>query len=205
MYNTCCQTFLIILFPLFLYFCYRRFFKVKKKLEFNFTDKDIPTLANINWDEDYTLYIGRVNRDLDLPESKWQNIHKIKKSSDRIIALQKHEVDLKNNKELLNSLHELAGHTLGCWCYSSKLQKGKLCHGHTLIKLFKEKYIGWIDVKLQEPVYYKPVIVMDSKDIIHKDWSRVSDGETTYYISLKTNLVLTDIIKWKPLEEEING
>lgn len=37
------------------------------------------------------------------------------------------------NQELMNSLHELGGKTLGCWC------RPEDCHGDILLKLLKEK------------------------------------------------------------------
>ena len=41
---------------------------------------------------------------------------------------------VRNNSHLMNSLHELEGKQLGCWC------KPGACHGDVLIKLYKEKY-----------------------------------------------------------------
>jgi len=40
---------------------------------------------------------------------------------------------MRSNKELLNSLHEIEGKNLGCWCYPEK------CHGNVLIKLIEER------------------------------------------------------------------
>jgi hypothetical protein len=123
----------VIICPLSLWF---KIFKPK----YNFTESDIPKLANLNLKEPYTLYIGRESTKRSLPRSKWCNRFGINKDRSRVEALLLDDKDKRSNKQLMNSLHELAGHTLGCYCYSSKLQKGKLCHGHTLIKLFKEKY-----------------------------------------------------------------
>merc|ERR1711936_181701 len=41
---------------------------------------------------------------------------------------------VRKNPQLMNSLHELEGKQLGCWC------KPGLCHGDVLVKLYKEKY-----------------------------------------------------------------
>ena len=41
---------------------------------------------------------------------------------------------VRKNPQLMNSLHELEGKQLGCWC------KPGPCHGDVLVKLYKEKY-----------------------------------------------------------------
>lgn len=74
-----------------------------------------------------TVYIGR--------PSKWGNpfshrdgtIAKYKVSS-RKEALEKYEKYLLDNRALMDSLHELKGKTLVCWC------KPKACHGDILKK-----------------------------------------------------------------------
>jgi hypothetical protein len=43
-------------------------------------------------------------------------------------AIDKYEEYLLQNNELMNSLHEIKGKTLGCWC------KPKRCHGEILVK-----------------------------------------------------------------------
>ena len=40
---------------------------------------------------------------------------------------------VRKNPQLMNSLHELEGKQLGCWC------KPGPCHGDVLVKLYKEK------------------------------------------------------------------
>jgi hypothetical protein len=63
--------------------------------------------------------------------SKWQNPFKIKNDTLENV-LDKYEQHIRSNKELYNSLHELDGKTLGCWCKPNK------CHGDVLINLLKE-------------------------------------------------------------------
>jgi hypothetical protein len=82
--------------------------------------------------EPYDVYIGR--------PSKWGNNYSHKegtlakfKVNSRQEALEKYENDIRQNKELMNSLHELKDKVLGCWCKPSP------CHGDILIKLLKEK------------------------------------------------------------------
>jgi len=87
--------------------------------------------------QDCTVYIGRVcfRGGWNLKQSKWHNHFSVKKYGlDE--ALSKYEEELRNNKELLEALPELAGATLGCWCKGK--QPDDRCHGDILVKLFKE-------------------------------------------------------------------
>ena len=45
-----------------------------------------------------------------------------------------YEKYVRNHPILMNSLHELEGKKLGCWC------KPGPCHGDVLLKIFTEKY-----------------------------------------------------------------
>jgi len=71
--------------------------------------------------EKYDVYIGR--------PSKWGNPFIIRKGSDRCTVIANYETWIKDNPTLINSLHELKGKVLGCWC------KPKACHGDVSIKL----------------------------------------------------------------------
>ena len=72
----------------------------------------------------YDIYIGR--------GSKWGNPFIIGQDGNREEVINKYENYLLNNPELLNSLHELKGKTLGCFC------KPKPCHGDVLIKYIRK-------------------------------------------------------------------
>ena len=72
----------------------------------------------------YDVYIGR--------GSKWGNPFVIGKDGTREEVINKYEKYLLNSPELLNSLHELKGKTLGCFC------KPKPCHGDVLIKYIRK-------------------------------------------------------------------
>lgn len=74
-------------------------------------------------DSSYDVYIGR--------GSKRGNPYKIEKDGTRTEVIRKYELYLQNNKELLDSLDELRGKVLGCYC------KPKPCHGDILIKYLK--------------------------------------------------------------------
>jgi hypothetical protein len=95
-------------------------------------------LANIKKKEYYDIYIGRENKWLNLPASKWQNPFVMKKESEREEVLKKHMEYMLERKDLLADLKELDGKTLGCYCYSSETGIGKKCHGHNLIELFEK-------------------------------------------------------------------
>lgn len=86
-------------------------------------------VVNIRKTKKYDIYVGR--------GSKWGNpySHIYGKGiycSNRSIAIKKYEEYIKSNKELLESLHELKGKVLGCYC------SPKRCHGEILIKLVEE-------------------------------------------------------------------
>ncbi len=77
--------------------------------------------------EPYDVYIGR--------PSKWGNPYSHKegtlaefKVQNRAEAIEKYEKYLLENETLFNSLIELKGKTLGCWCKPNK------CHGDILVK-----------------------------------------------------------------------
>ena len=77
--------------------------------------------------EEFDVYIGR--------GSKWGNPYSHKEGTlaehvvgSRSEAIQKFEEYLLSNEELMESLSELKGKTLGCWC------KPKSCHGDILLK-----------------------------------------------------------------------
>lgn len=82
--------------------------------------------------EEFDVYVGR--------GSKWGNPYSHKEGtlaeffvSSRSEAIAKYEEYLLSNKDLMNSLGELRGKTLGCWC------KPKSCHGDILLKYSNSK------------------------------------------------------------------
>jgi len=94
-------------------------------------------VVNMN-KEPYDVYIGRHP---DSDKGKWGNpfSHKegslaLFKTSTRKEAIDRYEQYLLSNQELMDSLHELAFKTLGCWC------SPKSCHGDVL-----KKYVDRIE------------------------------------------------------------
>jgi len=82
----------------------------------------------------YDVYIGR--------PSKWGNpythISDKETKAEFIVntreeAITKYKDYILNNEVLMNSLDELKGKVLGCWC------KPKSCHGDILVELINEK------------------------------------------------------------------
>lgn len=77
----------------------------------------------------YDVYIGRANSYCGLLQSKWANPFVIGKDGTRKEVIAKYKEYILGNPELMNSLHELEGKTLGCWCHPFA------CHGDVLIEL----------------------------------------------------------------------
>ena len=85
-----------------------------------------------NIDDDH-IYIGR-NMNFYVKgtfDSKWKNPYTVKKYG-REKCLEMYKEYVKNGP-LYNSLEELYGKELGCWCKPEK------CHGDILIELLNEK------------------------------------------------------------------
>lgn len=71
--------------------------------------------------EKYDVYIGR--------PGKWGNPFVIGKDGNRKQVLEKYSNYLLNNTTIANSIHELEGKILGCWC------KPNDCHGDILASI----------------------------------------------------------------------
>jgi hypothetical protein len=80
-----------------------------------------------------TLYIGRnMVYVKGATESKWKNPFSAQKYG-RDKCLELYEKHIKSKLELYDSLEELEGKELGCWC------KPESCHGDILVRLLEEK------------------------------------------------------------------
>ena len=69
----------------------------------------------------HDTYIGR--------PSKWGNPFEIGKDGTRDEVIAKYRAWIMTQDKLLDSLHELVGKTLGCWC------SPQACHGDVLVEL----------------------------------------------------------------------
>jgi hypothetical protein len=95
------------------------------------------------FDDEKNVYIGRnaakyVQRGV--LDSKWSNpflcLDWDASKADWLVEeiMKIYEKYVRKNVVLMNSLHELEGKELGCWC------KPGVCHGDILVKLYNEKY-----------------------------------------------------------------
>ncbi|RLC97002.1 MAG: hypothetical protein DRI46_13355 [Chloroflexi bacterium] len=73
--------------------------------------------------DEYDVYIGR--------PGKWGNPFSSGKDGTRSQVIEKYREWIKQQPELMDSLHELEGKVLGCWC------KPKACHGDVLLSLLR--------------------------------------------------------------------
>ena len=64
--------------------------------------------------------------------TKWGNPFKVGVDGTQDEVIKKHLIWIKTKPHLMNSLHELKGKRLGCWCAPLP------CHGDNLIKLLEE-------------------------------------------------------------------
>ncbi len=74
----------------------------------------------------HTNYDVRIDR-----MTKWGNPFIIGPDGDRADVIIKYAAWIKTQPELMDSLYELKGKTLGCWCAP------RACHGDILIELCK--------------------------------------------------------------------
>lgn len=81
------------------------------------------------------IYIGRQNfsSGYKLQQSKWHNPFKLEDfNNNRIVVLEAYKRYILSRSDLLDSLHELKGKKLYCWC------KPELCHGDILVELVNQ-------------------------------------------------------------------
>src|SRR5581483_1711025 len=85
--------------------------------------------------QDCTIYIGRkyTMGGWNLSQSRWANPFTVKEYG-LDTALSKYEQYIRDTPDLWNSLEELDGQTLGCWCDPIKGKK-EYCHGQVLLRL----------------------------------------------------------------------
>ena len=65
--------------------------------------------------------------------TKWGNPFKIGPDGTRSEVIEKFRQWAKSNKEYLESLDELDGKVLGCWC------KPEACHGDVILELIEQR------------------------------------------------------------------
>lgn len=83
------------------------------------------------------VYIGRrcTKGGWNLPRSKWANPYTIRDFDGSVKAcIEEYKKYVLSRQDLMNSLHELDGKVLGCWC---KGKPSDLCHGDVLVELLE--------------------------------------------------------------------
>lgn len=85
------------------------------------------------------VYIGRrcARGGWDLPESKWHCPFTMKECGSAKEIVRRYREYVLNRPDLLDSLHELDGKVLGCWCKNKPTDH---CHGDVLVELLEQ---GW--------------------------------------------------------------
>jgi len=92
-----------------------------------------PSIENLPEDH---VYIGR-NLNMGgwrMKKSKWANPFSVKQYG-RDQALDKYRTYILETPTLMESLYELNGKVLACWCHPDP------CHGHILAELFENKFL----------------------------------------------------------------
>lgn len=94
-------------------------------------DNRIPTTVVHCMKEPFDVYIGRAVPRKNLESSKWANPVKMKNDSEeeRTRVIEAYKEYFFSNLDLQQSVHELKGKVLGCWC------NPKACHGDFLAEL----------------------------------------------------------------------
>jgi hypothetical protein len=93
---------------------------------YKLTDEQIQALRR---NDGNMVYIGRENKRLRLPASKWAITYRIDKEHTREQVIAENRAELLKNKRLLQAIPELRGNTLVCYCHELP------CHGDTLAEL----------------------------------------------------------------------
>ncbi len=83
-------------------------------------------IINIKQDKTYTLYMGRENKWLNLPQSKWHNPFPMKKEIERPKCIYDFTNYFLWHSNLVVDIHELYNEVCGCYCVP------RLCHCHIL-------------------------------------------------------------------------
>ncbi len=89
--------------------------------------KSSKRVVNVRHEQTFDVYIGRRIGAYVL--SKWANPIKLGHESQRVEVLMQYAAWLKTQQHLMDSVSELRGKVLGCWC------SPKDCHGDILARL----------------------------------------------------------------------
>ena len=60
----------------------------------------------------------------------------------------------------------------------------------------------WMDVTVEQPIWYKNLLIRTPSGEVLKGWARVSDGDHDYYVSnTEINRVIPVITHWKYINQ----
>lgn len=137
--------------------------------------------------QDCDIYIGRrlCMGGWNLSESKWANPFTVKECGSNEEAVKKYRNYILSKPELLDSLHELSGKTLGCWC------KPNPCHGDVLVELFVK-----VAQKSEEKTEYTHVVSIPWVVGAHTPFSGTI--ESVIKISIKYAMTATQFFLGNP-------
>ncbi|SEO79298.1 DUF4326 domain-containing protein [Nitrosovibrio sp. Nv6] len=102
----------------------------------------------------YDVYIGR--------PSKWGNPFTMSEYGSRSSVVQAYREWVVTQPHLMNSLHELKGKTIACWCAPLP------CHGDVLAELAEESMIQWPGGEC--PVSPEALIEIKTRDGTVRQW-----------------------------------
>lgn len=95
-------------------------------------------IVNVKSGKPYDVYCGRENKTYNLPQSKWANPFVIGKDGDRKEVIEKYELWLNSQPNLLEVIRkDLKEKTLGCWCNVPE----ENCHCEILYTQANNRYI----------------------------------------------------------------
>jgi hypothetical protein len=75
------------------------------------------------------VYVGRAQRWVGLPASKWANPFTIGRDGTRDEVIEKYRAWIVQQQDLKAALHELRGKTPACWCAPER------CHADVLLEM----------------------------------------------------------------------
>ena len=124
--------------------------------------------------DERNIYVGRANRFTS--DAKWGNPFIIGRDGDRKQVVELYEQYILGNDKLLDSINELKGKVLGCWCDPDQ------CHAEILHKLAGNR-----------PIYTQSPKELVSMDMAHNHFTRKSSDKPPPMSPKPTNVKPTKL------------
>ena len=116
-------------------------------------------IVNLNYEsnikdwllKEENVYVGRANPSYGLSQSKWANPFTLRHYNDRALVIELYKRHLLQNTHLTETINELKGKVLGCWCspenchaeflhlLAGNVPRYKMAHNHNLRKSAESK------------------------------------------------------------------